>query len=97
MSRRFPAFAAATAASLALVLVGCNAGYTQGPAGKVTDRDSRQTCHNTGTGKHKHLSCSTRYELETQTSDGTRHEFAAPWSAYDSCFRGSTYPACVDR
>lgn len=96
MNRRIPALAAATTATLALVLVGCNTGLAQGPAGKVVDRDSTQTCHNTGT-KHKHLSCSNRYELETQTADGKQHEFAAPWSAYDHCFRGSTYPACVDR
>lgn len=97
MSRRLRTVAAATTATLTLVLVaGCNVGYKQGPAGKVTDRDSTQTCHNTG-GKHKRLSCSNRYELETQTADGKRHEFAVAWSAYDACFRGSTYPACVDR
>lgn len=96
MSRRLRTLAAATTATLALVLVGCNTGYTQGPAGKVTDRNSSESCHNTGT-KHKRLSCSNRYELETQTSDGKRHEFAAPWSAFDHCFRGSTYPQCVGR
>lgn len=96
MSHRFPVLAAATTATLALVLVGCNAGYTQGPAGKVVGRNSSESCHNAGT-KHKRLSCSNRYELETQTADGKRHEFAAPWSAYDHCVRGSSYPACVDR
>lgn len=78
-----------------LALAGC--AYKPGPAGKVVDRDSYQSCHSTGTSKHRYRSCSTRYELTTQTADGKQHKFAAPWSAYDRCYRGSTYPACIDR
>lgn len=81
----------------ALLLTACGSSTEEGPAGKVVAKDSDYECHSTGTGKRRHQSCHTEYELTTRDKDGDDHEFEVTQSVYDNCRRGSAYPGCVAR
>lgn len=81
----------------ALGLTGCGSDPEQGPAGQVIAKDSDRECHSTGTGRKRHRSCRTEYELTTRDKQGDQHEFEVPSYVYDNCRRGSAYPGCIDR
>lgn len=94
MKRRAAAVAATGA--LLLALAACDS-HESGPPGKIVAKDSDQSCHSSGSGKRRHRSCSTDYELTVRTKDGDRVEFDASRSDYDDCYRGSAYPKCTKR
>lgn len=73
---------------LAVLLTGCGPDDERGDPGKVTGRD-------------RDYSSSTKvwdYDLTIKrTSDGKEYELDVSRSGYDHCYRGSSYPTCVDR
>lgn len=81
----------------ALGLTGCGSDTEQGPAGQVVAKDKDRDCHTTGTGRKRHRTCDTEYELTTRDKHGDDHEFEVSSGVYDNCRRGSAYPKCVDR
>lgn len=95
--RRLLAALGAALTTLALVTACGNTGHEQGPAGQVVAKDKDRDCHTTGTGRNRHTSCDTDYELTTRDKQGDDHEFDVPESAYDNCRRGSAYPKCINR
>lgn len=96
MKRPTAAFAAALTV-LGLVLASYTNDHPKGPAGRVIAKDTDRDCHTTGSGKKRHRSCHTEYELTTRDSDGQDHEFEVPAYVYDNCRRGSAYPGCINR
>lgn len=95
--RRALAAVCAALTTLALVTACGNTGHDQGPAGQVVAKDTDRDCHTTGTGRKRHRTCHTEYELTTRDKQGTDHEFEVPSYVYDNCRRGSAYPGCIDR
>lgn len=81
----------------ALGLTGCGSDPEQGPAGRVVAKDKDRDCHSTGTGRKRHRTCDTEYELTTRDKDGDQHEFEVGKSDYDACYRGSHWPTCKER
>lgn len=95
--RRALAALAAALTVFALVTACGNTGHEQGPAGQVVAKDKDRDCHTTGTGRKRHRTCDTEYELTTRDKQGDDHEFEVPSYVYDDCRRGSAYPRCIDR
>ncbi|MEU2780578.1 hypothetical protein [Streptomyces sp. NPDC007110] len=96
MRRALAALGAALTAT-ALLLTACSDGYEQGPAGRVVTKDRDYECKARATGKAARQNCEWEYELTTRDSKGEDHEFEVSSSVYDSCYRGSRYPACAER
>jgi hypothetical protein len=94
--RRALAALAAALTALALVTACGNTGHEQGPAGRVVAKDKDRECHSTGTGKKRHRTCDTEYELTTRDKQGDDHEFDVPSGVYDNCRRGRP-PKCINR
>lgn len=84
-------------AAVVFALASCSSDLPEGPAGRVVGKDSDRTCTMTGTGKTRHQTCSTDYELTTRDKKGESHEFEVSSDDYDDCYRGSKYPKCTKR
>lgn len=72
---------------LTVLLTGCGKDDERGDPGKVTGRD-------------KDYSSATKtwdYDLTIRRADGTEYELDVSRRGYDRCYRGSSYPTCVDR
>ncbi|MGP4085382.1 hypothetical protein [Streptomyces sp. KR55] len=72
------------AAALLAFVTAC--GYEEGPPGRVIDKERAYT----GMGAEIN-------ELTVRTSDGEEETFFVTRDDYDSCYRGSSYPACIER
>lgn len=88
---------AAAAVALVLALTGCgtNDHDYSGDPGKVVDRD------HDANGKRADdydLTIERTDAADIDAADGNRtYELDVTSSAYDHCYRGSSYPKCVDR
>lgn len=81
---------------LSFALAGCGASEEDrsGDPGKVVDRDSDTWT----TGSRNHRVTHHDYDLTIKrSSDGTEYEKDVSSAAYDHCYRGSSYPKCVDK
>lgn len=81
--------------SAGLVVTGCTDAHKPGPAGRVVAKNTDRNCHSSGSGKHRHRSCDTDYQLTVRTKNGDRAEFDVSSADYDRCRRGSAYPRCT--
>lgn len=85
---------AAVAGALALTGCGSTPDDHRGDAGKVVERDSDHWTTKSGKTTVHHWD----YDLTIKrSSDGTEYELDVTESGYDHCYRGSSYPKCVDR
>lgn len=72
---------------LTVLLTGCGKNDKRGDAGRVTDRE-------------RSYSSSTKiwdYDLTIRREDGSSYELDVSRRGYDHCYRGSSYPGCIDR
>lgn len=97
MRRPLAAIATAFTATALLLTAGCSDSHEQGPAGTVVAKEKDRDCTTSGTGKRRHTSCDTDYELTTRDKAGDEHEFEVSSAVFDNCRRGSAYPGCIDR
>jgi hypothetical protein len=81
----------ATAAVLALA--GCGPDDHRGDPGKVVDREESFYTTRVGKTTTQHWD----YDLTIRRPDGSTYELDVSEDAYDRCYRGSSYPKCVDR
>ncbi|MFD7404458.1 hypothetical protein ACFV7R_17665 [Streptomyces sp. NPDC059866] len=86
MKHRTAATAPATLLAAALLTLVTACGYEEGPPGRVIDKKR------TYTGMGAEIN-----ELTVRTSDGEEETFFVTRDDYDSCYRGSSYPACTER
>lgn len=92
MRRRTGALVA-VAAAVALALTGCGPDDERGDPGRVVDREeSIWTTRSAGV-----TTVHYDYDLTIRRPDGTTYELDVSHSGFDRCYRGSSYPKCVDR
>lgn len=77
--------AAVAVTAAALALTAC--GPAEGSAGTVVAKES----------VYKSSTKTRWYFLTTRDADGVEHEFRVSKGGYDSCYRGSAYPTCLNR
>lgn len=78
---------AVLATAAVLVLTGCGPDDHRGDPGKVVDRER----------DYRHSSKTWDHDLTIRRPDGSTYELDVSGDAYDHCYRGSSYPKCVDR
>lgn len=78
----------AAAVAGVLALTGCSTpDDKRGDAGKVVERDS----------DYYSSTKQWDYDLTIKRVDGTEYDLDVTRRGYDHCYRGSSYPKCVDR
>lgn len=79
---------AVAAVGAVLILSGCSTPDDErGDPGKVIDRDA----------DYNSSSKTWDHDLTVRRPDGTTYELDVTGDGYDHCYRGSSYPKCVDR
>lgn len=94
--RQLQLILASLAVAVATLVTGCGASDADrsGDPGKVVDRDKDHWTTGSGKNRVHHYD----YDLVIQrSSDGTEYEKDVSSAAYDHCYRGSSYPKCVDK
>ena len=81
-------------AALLLLVTGCESpDDKRGDPGKVVARDEDHWTTKSGKTRIHHSD----YDLTVERKDGTVYELDVTSGGYDHCYRGSSYPKCVDR
>lgn len=85
---------AAAVLGVVLILSGCSTPDDErGDAGKVIGREESHWTTKSG----KTIVWHHDYDLTVRRPDGTVYELDVSEDGHDHCYRGSSYPRCVDR